>query len=156
MKLTQAFSLFVSIILMIVPGLTYAGEKKIANIDVPLPDDIKIIECAADVPKEIATFSGVWEGTWAIDGVKAVLVVEEINSKEAKVIYSRGKMEGFYEVPADYGRYTAIVMSEKLQIEFGRDENYWFTFDMENNLNEINGTLKRRTSLNKIRMTKIK
>ncbi len=34
-------------------------KKKIANIDVHLPDDIKIIECATDVPKEIATFSGV-------------------------------------------------------------------------------------------------
>ena len=65
-------------------------------------------------------------------------------------------MKGFYEVPAGYERYKAIVKSENLQIEFGHGEKYWFTFSMENNLNKIKGTFKRPTSINKIIMTKIK
>ena len=155
MKRIQVLALFVCIILISVYGTTYAGEK-IVNVDVPLPDDIKIIACAKEVPKEIAAFSGVWEGKWTIDGVEAALVVEEINSKEAKVIYCRGEMKGFYEVPAGYERYKAIVKSKNLQIEFGHGEKYWFTFSMENNLNKIKGTFKRPTSINKITMTKIK
>ena len=125
MKRIQVLALFICIILISVYGTTYAGEK-IVNVDVPLPDDIKIITCAKEVPKEIAAFSGVWEGKWTIDGVEAALVVEEINSKEAKVIYCRGEMKGFYEVPAGYERYKAIVKSENLQIEFGHGEKYWF------------------------------
>ncbi len=156
MKKTQVFFLFVCIILILGYGIIYADEIKTINVDVPLPDDIKIIACGKDVPKKIAAFSGVWEGEWGIDGVESVLVVEEINSKEAKVIYCQGEMKGYYNVPAGYERYKAIVKPENLQIEFGRHEKYWFIFSMEENLNKIKGTFKRPTSINKIEMTKIK
>ena len=35
-----------------------AGEKKLVNVEVPLPDDTRIVSPAEYVPKEIAAFSG--------------------------------------------------------------------------------------------------
>jgi hypothetical protein len=156
MKTTQILALFVCIILVAVCGITDAGEKKLVNVEVPLPDDIKIAAPAEDVPKDIAAFSGVWEGKWTRHGIEAALIVEEINSKEAKVIYCREKTSGFYAMQAFCERYKAIGTPENLQIEFGRGEKNWFTFSMENNLNQIKGTHKTGSMINEIIMTKIK
>ncbi len=154
MKTTQILALFVCIILIAVCGITDAGEMNL-NVEVPLPDDIKIAAPAKDVPKDIAAFSGVWEGKWTVSVAEAALVVEEINSKEAKVIYCRGETSGVYVTPAYCDRYKAIVTPENLQIEFGHSEKNWFTFSMENNLEQIKGTYKT-AYVNKIIMTKIK
>ena len=88
MKTAQILALFVCIILIAVCGITDAGEKKLVNVEVPLPDDMKIVAPAEDVPKDIAAFSGVWEGKWIHYGREGALIVEEINSKEAKIILS--------------------------------------------------------------------
>ena len=82
MKATRIFSLFVCIIILY--GITNAGEKKLVNVDVPLPDDTKIIAPAEGVPKKIAAFSGAWEGRWAYYGADAALIVESINSKNVQ------------------------------------------------------------------------
>jgi hypothetical protein len=143
MKTTQILALFVCIIMIAVGGITEAGEKNL-NVEVPLPDDIKIAAPAEDAPKGIAAFSGRWEGKSTRDsgGGALVLVVEEINSKEAKVIYCREARSGYYTTPAYCDRYKAIVTPENLQIEFGHSERNWFTFSMENNLEQIKGTHK--------------
>ena len=156
MKKTQILALFVCIILTFVSGIAYAGEKILLNVKVPLPDDIKIAAPAADVPKDIAAFSGAWEGKWPITGSEAALVVEEINSKEAKVIYCQGELSGFYTSPARYERFNAIVTPENLQIEFGPIEKIRYTFSMENSLNQVKGIVKKPAGTDKINMTKIK
>ena len=157
MKTTQILALFVCIILIAVCGITDAGEKKLLNLDVPLPDDITIVAPAEDVPKDIAAFSGVWEGEWVWNRSKGVLIVEEINSKEAKVIISRGKGQGIYTQAGDYQRYKAIVTPENLKLEFSYGDREWYTFSMQNNLSQINGTLKTWSpSKHDIIMTKIK
>ena len=86
MKTAKFPALFICIILVAVCGITNAGEKKLLNVEVPLPDDITIGAPAKDVPKDIAAFSGVWEGKWAYTGANAALVVEEINSKDPKTL----------------------------------------------------------------------
>ena len=158
MKITQVLALFVCIILIAVSGITDAGEKKLVNVKVPLPDDIKIAAPAEDIPKDIAAFSGVWEGKDIGKGIGSVLVVEEINSKEAKVIYCR---EAWKDERGDTSdawcyRFKAIVTPEKRQIEFGQAQKQPSTFIMGNNLNQIKGTVKKATDTDKLIMTKIK
>ena len=156
MKKTQILALFVCLILIAVCGITDAGEKKLVNVKVTMPDDIKIVAPAEDVPDNIAEFAGVWEGKWGHFGTEAALVVEEINSKEAKVIYCEGEQSGFYTNPAYYERYKAVVTPENLQIEFGPTEKIRFTFSMQNNLNQVKGTVKKPMGSDTIIMTKIK
>ena len=157
MKKTQRFACFVCLILIAVSGITDAGEKILVNVKVPLPDDIKIVAPATDVPKEIAAFSGAWEGETGFKPVVgAALIVEEINSKEVKVIFCRGERSGFYESPAFCDRYKGIVTPENQQIKFGPNEKYWFTFSMQNNLNQAKGTFKAGGMEDHFTMTKLK
>jgi len=131
----------------------YAGEKKSLNLKVPLPDDIKIVAPAGDVPKDIAAFSGVWEGEWAYLGTKSALVVEEINFKEAQVILCRKEVSGYYAIPAKCGRYKAIVTPKNLHIRFSVSNNLYI-FSMENDLNHIKGIFKTLSGDDQVTMTK--
>ena len=126
------------------------------NVKVPLPDNTKIFTPAKDVPKEIAAFSGVWEGKWPDYGTETALVVEEINSKSAQVIYCLGESSALYSVPPSCNRYQAIVKSENLQIEFTIGETLLHAFSMEKNLNQIKATKKSPLDVIEIKMTKIK
>ena len=78
MKTTNILALVVISILITVLGMATAGEKVLLTVEVPLPEDLKIVAPAEDIPKEIAAFSGVWEGELPVFGTEAVLVVEEI------------------------------------------------------------------------------
>ena len=157
MKTTQILALSLCIFLIVICEITNAGEKKLVNVEVPLPDNVKIVAPAEDVPKDIAAFSGAWEGKMIWSGSVAALVVEEINSKEAKVIFSRGKGQGpFTTNPSSYDRYKAIVTLEKMHIEFGSRETRWYIFGMENNLNQIKGIVKTPVGDSDIIMTKVK
>ena len=132
MKMKQVLVLFVGLILISVSGIADAGEKIHVNVKVPLPDDIKITAPATDVPKEIAAFSGAWEG--------------KCNHFDTE----------FYESPAYCDRYKGIVTPEKQQIKFSPIEKKQYTFSMENNLNQVKGTVKKPAGTGKIIMTKIK
>ncbi len=158
MKKTQILGCFVCLILISVYAIANAGEKIPANLEVPLPEDIKIAPPAAHVPKEIAAFSGVWRGKNIGKGIGSVLVVEEINSKDAKVIYCREawKDERGYTGEAWCYRYKAIVTPEKRQIEFGQAQRQPAAFIMGNDLNQIKGTVKKATYTDKLIMTKLK
>ena len=154
-KLLTALSL--SAALTVFFGNALAGEKVLLTVEVPLPEDLKIVAPAEDIPKEIAAFSGVWEGEEPVLGTEAVLVVEEINSKEARIIWAKGKLSGFYESPASYERATARVIPEKRQIEFSLGARYKkYTFSIESNLEYIIGTLDLPGISHRIEMKKVK
>ena len=155
MKMKQVLVILVGLILISVSGIADDGEKILVNVKVPLPDDIKITAPAADVPEDIAAFSGVWEGKWNHFNIEAALIVEEINSKEAKVILCEGEQSGFYAMPASCERYNSIVTPENLQIEFGPIEKIRYTFSMENNLNQAKVTIKNPGFSDKGIMNKI-
>ena len=155
MKKPQILALLVCLILIAVSGVSDAGEKILVNENLPLPDDTKITSPGADVPEQIATFSGIWEGKDSNFDAKAFLIVEEINSKEAKVIYCKTEVPELH-MSANCYRYNAIVTPEKQQIEFGINEKYWSTFNMESNLNQLKGTIKNPGFSDKIIMTKVK
>jgi hypothetical protein len=56
---------------------------------VPLPSDLRIVQPAAGVPKELGAFSEKWTGVW--DGIlNHILVVEEINPPHAIAVYAYG------------------------------------------------------------------
>ena len=156
MKKTQILAFVVCIILFAMGGITDAGEKISVNAVVPLPDDTKIVAPATDVPKEIAAFSGAWEGETGYAGAGVALIVEEINSKEVKVIFCREEMSGVYARPAYCERYNGIVTPEKQQIKCGPAEKYWYTFSMQNNLIQLNGTFKMGGIKEEFTMTKLK
>ena len=153
-KLLTALSL--SAALTVFFGNALAGEKVLLTVEVPLPEDLKIVAPAEDIPKDIAAFSGVWEGEWPVLGIEAVLVVEEINSKEARIIYAKGKLSGFYESPASYERATARVIPEKRQIKFALGARDKFTFSIESNLEQIIGTEDLPGESYRIEMKKVK
>ena len=153
-KLLTALSL--SAALTVFFGNALAGEKVLLTVEVPLPEDLKIVAPAEDIPKEIAAFSGVWEGELPVFGTEAVLVVEEINSKEARIIWAKGKLSGFYESPARYERATARVIPEKRQIKFALGARNKFTFSIESNLEYIIGTEDLPGESYRIEMKKVK
>lgn len=64
-----------------------------AAIHPPIPDNIKIITPSEAVPREIAAFSGWWQGEWEGGGYHCAvaLIVESINQNRVNLIYSWGK-----------------------------------------------------------------
>jgi hypothetical protein len=155
MKKTQILALIACSILIAAGGIADAGEKILVNEKLPLPDDVMMAAPAADIPKAIAAFSGVWEGKESNYGAKVFLIVEEINSKEAKAIYCRAEVAAAH-MPAVCDRYKAIVTPEKQQIEFGLDEKHLSTFIMGNSLTQAKGTINNPGFSYKIIMNKIK
>ena len=55
----------------------------------PLPENIIVVPPGADVPDEVAAFSGTWVGQWA-QSVDHVLVVTKIEGRKVTFIYSVG------------------------------------------------------------------
>lgn len=129
---------------------------------IPLPDDVKIIPPSPDLPKELAAFSGKWFGTWGYGEINTILIVEEINEKEAKGIYGQ---ESFYlgagkMREAWYRRFTAKVISGPMnlpEIEFGspNDITVTVTFSMRKDLNSLEGFF-RQTRFNLINKAMMK
>ena len=107
--------------------------------EVPLPEDINIVAPPADLPREIAAFSGKWAGKW--DGVQdCVLIVEEINDKEAKIILSQREYPG--PIEEGYRRIIAKVRSSSrptIEFEIKRSDHPVVTFEMQKDLNSIKG-----------------
>ena len=100
----------------------YGGQ----NFDnVPLPDDIAIVDPSDSTEPDRAAFSGIWAGTFQ-DDMNHVLVVEEIDPNGARVIYGLGphpaigdgqyrRLEGVFvegglkvTEPSELGGYTTI------------------------------------------------
>lgn len=61
----------------------------------PLPPDVNVQAPAASAPKEIAAFSGKWIGSWGGGTLDGTLVVEQIQGREAVIIYSWGTAPGW-------------------------------------------------------------
>src|SRR5262249_51815189 len=54
---------------------------------IPRPPEVHVTPPSADLPREVAAFSGTWEGAW--DNVwSSRLVVEDIHADAARVVYA--------------------------------------------------------------------
>jgi hypothetical protein len=76
--------------------------------DVPLPSDLTTAPPDPNLRKELAAFSGKWVGKWS-GLLDAVLIVEEIDSKQAKVIYAWGDALQ-WNTKKGYARFVATVI----------------------------------------------
>jgi hypothetical protein len=61
----------------------------------PLPDDVRVVPPAPDVPQDLARFSGAWSGAWrdagGVDTQCNTLVIEEVHANGfLRVVYSVG------------------------------------------------------------------
>ncbi len=101
--------------------------------EVPLPKKITMVPPSPDLPKEIAAFSGRWEGVWEARSLPAILIVEEINLKEAKVISAWGKAVYF---PPDYERLKAMVIGKEIQFTA---KGCQFRFVVDEDLKTVRG-----------------
>jgi hypothetical protein len=93
---------------------------------IPLPTTIRIEPPGADLPPEVAAFSGTWEGSWEGD-VPGRLVVERIDAEWARVVYAwgddpGGRFKGEWErVPAKVlpgGRLQSVDDALKMTLTF--------------------------------------
>jgi hypothetical protein len=126
-----------SLVLLLVVGCTQAIEAA------PLPDDIKIV-APSGVPKERAVFSGRWKGAWTFydtgvpadpgDGLPTALVVEQVRSKDATVVYAWGRGNdfepGFLRTRASFER-GALVMESSSGVKIS------FTVRKDGNLDGV-------------------
>jgi len=135
MERKQSYVLIMAILIAIQFTSIASAEWKETEISkqVPLPKKIKIIPPSSDLPKEIAAFSGRWEGIWEVRSLPTIIIVEEINPNEAKIIHAWGK--GVY-FPADYERLKIKITGKEIRFTSGGCQ---FKFVMGENLKNIHG-----------------
>lgn len=120
---------------------------------VTLPEEILIVPPAPNLPKEIIAFSGKWEGTW--DNIMdAILIVEEINSEKALIIYAWADAPQ-WDSKGGYSRHIAkVILGPKPRIEFGSGDRPKFIYEMGQDLRTIKGRREYRDQYNIIVMKK--
>jgi hypothetical protein len=131
----------------------FVKNIQIEEAIIPLPDDIKITPPAEDLPKDLAAFSGRWDGSWDFS-MKAMFIIEYIDDKEAKIIYAwNGYPE--YKIVKGFVRETAkVTPGSKPTIEWGDGTQFpKFVFKM-NDKENISGIYELNGIKSLIRMKK--
>ena len=90
--------------------------------DVPLPIDIQIVPPDDRIAPERVSFLGVWAGVW-VGSLNHVLVVEKIETDEARVIYALGP--GNDRGYAYFVRDTAQFVNRELKVVRPASEGGW-------------------------------
>jgi hypothetical protein len=119
------YSTFLVLFVMILIGCASTAQ---------LPATLNIVPPSSDLPPEIAAFSGIWEGKWR-GYTDVILVVENINTQKAEIIYSVGAN---YIHDSCYTSYTAVVSSGHA-IEWTKPNGDKYVFEMDKGFNKING-----------------
>ncbi len=115
----------------------------------PLPNDIKIIAPAKNLPSNILSLSGHWIGRWG-ETLPSQLIVERIEVESAMIVYSWGEhLSGKFN--EGWSREEAKVTSLGT-IEFG--EGVKFTFKIDKSGNKLYGTRKRLQDTSNIIMSR--
>jgi len=92
----------------------FYGGQNFSNV--PLPDDLGITPPGEGVAPGKAAFSGTWAGIWVGISLNHVLVVEEIESDDARVVYAFGPHPFFPDGKGLYRRLTAMFVDGGLQV----------------------------------------
>ena len=110
-------------------------------IKAPLPSTLNIVPPSSDIPAEIASFSGVWEGRW--NGWNdTILVVERIDNEIAEVILSFKQNQ---DLNSSYYYAIAKVIPGPA-IEWTIPHGYKFVFQMDKGLNKIKGFQEEKST----------
>ena len=106
MRIQRSLCLLVAglFIFLVSNGCVHQIASKTPNVKPPVPSDVRIIPPVQNIPKELAAFSGWWEGEWKGGGYggKAYLIVEAIYPDKLEVIYCWGnwkKQTAAYDFP---------------------------------------------------------
>jgi hypothetical protein len=141
---------------MILIGLAMVAVLLICNNGyaqggVPLPKDIVIKPPSPELPKEIATFSGKWKGTWVKGAPMAdfIIVVTEIDLEKAEIIYAQTEAPSSNMASWCTYETARVISGQKFQIQFkGSPARFksgmagsraWYTFEMQENLKTLKG-----------------
>jgi imidazolonepropionase-like amidohydrolase len=116
----------------------------------PLPDDLKVVDPGADLPPELAAYSGTWEGAWG-NVLKSRLVVEQIDAEAARVVYAwadhpQGRFKG------DWTRVKAKVLPGG-KLQWG--DPVKFTFEMAQDRMSIAGEREAAGQISTVIMRKV-
>src|SRR5262249_16217281 len=95
---------------------------------IPRPPEVHVTPPSADLPREVAAFSGTWEGVWN-NVISSRLVVEDIHADSARVVYAwADSPQGRF--PGGWMRVDAQVLpGGKLQWQ-SKESGATFTFTM--------------------------
>jgi hypothetical protein len=108
LSLSLAFGVLTSVPPQLTAQTSVVLPKELHSV--PLPNDIHIVSPQADVPLDLAAFSGVWGGLWSYAShMPTILVVESVTtegSPQAVVIYAWGAggpaAPGYFRVRANF------------------------------------------------------
>ena len=116
----------------------------------PAPPEVHMTVPAADLPPEVAAFSGTWEGAW--DNVlPSRLVVEEIDTESARVVFAwADHPHGRFQ--AGWSRVRAKVLPGGT-LQWGSGVK--FTFTMARDRLSINGKWEEAEHSSTVMMKKI-
>ena len=118
---------------------------------IPFPSTLDIIPPDTNLPKEIAAFSGLWEGVW--DGkLPSRLAIEKVDLEKAFAVYGwaddpEGRFKG------GWFRVAARFIAPRT-IEWGGGDKPKFTFTMGKDLRTIRGNREFKGTVSLITMTK--
>src|SRR6185503_6936745 len=125
---------------------TRASAKECSRAT-PLPADTTITPAGADVPADLARFSGAWGGVWTnlsgVGGPCTTLVVEEVLANGyARVIYSIGVFDPHVRLP-QYWRASGRIVNGVLSFGLPAPSQAQFTFRAAGT--DLSGTYKEGT-----------
>ena len=145
---------FLLILGMILIFINFTVTLGFTQKNVPLPPEIEIVPPSPALSPELAAFSGRWEGVWEGE-LESVLIVEEIDSQEARVIYAWGDAPR-WRTDKGYSRNVArVIAGSRAKIEWGGGERPKFTFEMGKDFKSIKGIRKFRDSYATITMKRV-
>ena len=125
------------------------------ELGTPMPDDLALVMPTNDVPAALAAFAGVWTGKWGIGaGRQHTLVVERIEGRNAKLVYSLGQAGGRTPTPhpwfarvvgvfADDGSLRATVPSGATIIYRLSEDKRTLVGDWTQSVQHFQGVLQR-------------
>jgi hypothetical protein len=116
----------------------------------PAPPEVHMTVPAADLPPEVAAFSGTWEGAWD-NMLPSRLVVEEIDTESARVVFAwADHPHGRFQ--AGWSRVRGKVLPGGT-LQWGTDVK--FTFTMARDRLSINGKWEEAEHSSTVMMKKI-
>jgi hypothetical protein len=104
--------------------ITQTANSDVFKTEYALPPDLQIVKPDADVPPELALFSGAWVGQWRKS--PCLYVIEKITHNRAVVVYS--------QIPGHGGesKWTRYTKCEVVKLENGN-----YTIQIRGNLGSV-------------------